>query len=42
VRHDSLQRTSFMPGVIMAVKQVIGRPGLTAGLETLLDLPPTA
>jgi 4-hydroxy-tetrahydrodipicolinate reductase len=39
LRHDSLQRTSFMPGVILAVKEVIGRRGLTVGLEPLLDLP---
>ncbi len=38
IRHDSSQRVSFMPGVIMAVKAVISRPGLTVGLEPLLDL----
>jgi 4-hydroxy-tetrahydrodipicolinate reductase len=39
IRHDSPQRVSFMPGVVLAVKSVIGRPGLTVGLEPLLGLP---
>jgi 4-hydroxy-tetrahydrodipicolinate reductase len=38
IRHDSLQRTSFMPGVLLAVRAVASRPGLTVGLEPLLDL----
>ncbi|HLT17570.1 MAG TPA: 4-hydroxy-tetrahydrodipicolinate reductase [Acidimicrobiales bacterium] len=38
IRHDSFDRTSFMPGVILAVKRVHERPGLTIGLDTLLDL----
>ncbi|MDP9074535.1 MAG: 4-hydroxy-tetrahydrodipicolinate reductase [Actinomycetota bacterium] len=38
IRHDSYDRSSFMPGVIMAVKAVAGRPGLTVGLENLLGL----
>ncbi len=41
IRHDSIDRSSFMPGVLMAVKAVSTRPGLTVGLEALLDLPPT-
>jgi 4-hydroxy-tetrahydrodipicolinate reductase len=40
IRHDSLDRTSFMPGVLLAVKAVAGRPGLTVGLEGLLGLHP--
>lgn len=40
IRHDSTDRASFMPGVLMAVRAVMGRPGLTLGLEPLLDLPP--
>jgi len=36
IRHDSLDRASFMPGVLLAVRQVAGRPGLTLGLEHLL------
>jgi 4-hydroxy-tetrahydrodipicolinate reductase len=38
LRHDSYDRTSFMPGVLLAVKEVPKRPGLTIGLDTLLDL----
>jgi 4-hydroxy-tetrahydrodipicolinate reductase len=40
LRHDSLDRAGFMPGVLLAVRQVPSRPGLTVGLEPLLDLPP--
>lgn len=39
IRHDSTDRSSFMPGVLMAVRSVMTRPGLTVGLEPLLDLP---
>ena len=38
IRHDSYDRASFMPGVVLAVKAVTGRPGLTVGLAPLLDL----
>ena len=38
IRHDSLDRVSFMPGVLLAVRNVASRPGLTVGLEPLLDL----
>lgn len=38
IRHDSYDRTSFMPGVLLAVKQIAKRPGLTVGLDALLDL----
>jgi 4-hydroxy-tetrahydrodipicolinate reductase len=38
IRHDSLDRSSFMPGVVLAVKAVAGRPGLTVGLDSLLGL----
>ncbi len=38
IRHDSLDRASFMPGVLLAVKKVGHLPGLTVGLEQLLDL----
>jgi 4-hydroxy-tetrahydrodipicolinate reductase len=37
LRHDSLDRVSFMPGVLLAVRKVMARPGLTLGLEALLD-----
>ena len=40
IRHDSTDRSSFMPGVLMAARAVMTRPGLTVGLEPLLDLPP--
>ena len=40
IRHDSTDRSSFMPGVLMAARAVMIRPGLTIGLEPLLDLPP--
>lgn len=38
LRHDSFDRTSFMPGVLLGVRSVLDRPGLTVGLESLLDL----
>jgi 4-hydroxy-tetrahydrodipicolinate reductase len=39
IRHDSLDRASFMPGVLLAVRGVAALPtGLTVGLESLLDL----
>ena len=38
IRHDSYDRTSFMPGVLLAVRAVGNRPGLTVGLEALLGL----
>lgn len=37
LRHDSLDRASFMPGVLLAVRRVPALPGLTVGLEGLLD-----
>jgi len=39
IRHDSSQRVSFMPGVVLAIKAVITRPGLTVGIEPLLGFP---
>ena len=39
IRHDAIDRSSFMPGVLLAIKAVSTRPGLTLGLESLLDLP---
>jgi 4-hydroxy-tetrahydrodipicolinate reductase len=38
IRHDSLERASFMPGVVLAVKKVPSLRGLTVGLEHLLGL----
>jgi 4-hydroxy-tetrahydrodipicolinate reductase len=36
LRHDAFDRSAYMPGVLLAVKAVAGRPGLTVGLEPLL------
>jgi 4-hydroxy-tetrahydrodipicolinate reductase len=38
IRHDSVDRVSFMPGVLLAVRQVLSRPGVTVGLESLLNI----
>ena len=38
LRHDSFDRASFMPGVLAGVRAVPTRPGLTVGLENVLDL----
>ncbi|MEX2275976.1 MAG: 4-hydroxy-tetrahydrodipicolinate reductase [Actinomycetota bacterium] len=38
IRHDAMDRNSFMPGVLLAIKAVSTRRGLTIGLEPLLDL----
>ena len=37
IRHDSYERSSFMPGVLMAIRAVKQRPGLTIGLGPLLE-----
>jgi 4-hydroxy-tetrahydrodipicolinate reductase len=37
IRHDSYDRASFMPGVLLAVRAVLTRPGLTVGLGPLLS-----
>jgi len=39
IRHDSLHRSSFMPGVLLGVRRIGQSPGLTIGLEHFLDLP---
>jgi len=38
IRHDSLDRASFTPGVLVGVRQIAANPGLTVGLEQFLDL----
>jgi 4-hydroxy-tetrahydrodipicolinate reductase len=38
IRHDSFDRSSFMPGVLLGVRTVASRPGLTVGLEHYLGL----
>ena len=42
IRHDSMDRNSFMPGVLLAVRKVPTTRGLTVGLEPLLGLEATA
>jgi 4-hydroxy-tetrahydrodipicolinate reductase len=37
IRHDSYDRQSFMPGVLLAIRSVVRRPGLTIGLGPLLE-----
>jgi len=38
IRHDSIDRTGFMPGVLLGIRNVGQRPGLTFGLEHFMDL----
>ncbi len=38
IRHDTINRECYMPGVILAIKQVVQRKGLTYGLDVLLGL----
>ncbi|MGC4932669.1 4-hydroxy-tetrahydrodipicolinate reductase [Gordonia sp. DT30] len=38
IRHDSMDRTSFVPGVLLGVRSIADRPGLTVGLDDLMDL----
>lgn len=38
IRHDSIDRTGFMPGVLLGVRKVVTTPGLTFGLEHFLNL----
>ena len=38
IRHDSLDRTSFVPGVLLGVRGIVDRPGLTIGIEPLMNL----
>jgi len=37
IRHDSIDRSSFMPGVVLACEKVVSRSGLIIGLENLMD-----
>lgn len=41
IRHDAVDRVSFMPGVLLAIRAVPARPGLTLGIDSLLDAVPT-
>jgi 4-hydroxy-tetrahydrodipicolinate reductase len=36
IRHDTIDRTSFMPGVVLAIREVMNRQGLIVGLENLM------
>jgi 4-hydroxy-tetrahydrodipicolinate reductase len=38
LRHDSMNRSSFMPGVLLGVRRIVSAPGLTFGLENFMDL----
>jgi 4-hydroxy-tetrahydrodipicolinate reductase len=38
IRHDSLDRASFMPGVLLGIRNIAGRPGLTLGIDELLGI----
>jgi 4-hydroxy-tetrahydrodipicolinate reductase len=37
LRHDTTDRSAFMPGVVLAIRAVADRPGLTVGLDALLE-----
>ena len=37
IRHDSIDRASYMPGILMAVRAVGDLDGLVIGLENLMD-----
>lgn len=37
IRHDSINRAGFMPGVLLGVREVIKHPGLTIGLEKYME-----
>ncbi|GAB2750596.1 4-hydroxy-tetrahydrodipicolinate reductase [Nocardioides pakistanensis] len=38
IRHDSMDRLSFMPGVLLGLRSIAGAPGLTVGLEEFMGL----
>jgi 4-hydroxy-tetrahydrodipicolinate reductase len=38
IRHDSFDRMSFMPGILLGIRRIGAMPGLTVGLEPLLEL----
>ena len=38
IRHDSIDRTSFVPGVLLGVREIAAHPGLTVGLDQFMDL----
>jgi 4-hydroxy-tetrahydrodipicolinate reductase len=38
IRHDSMDRVSFMPGVLLGLRSIASAPGLTVGLEEFMGL----
>ncbi len=38
IRHDAIDRSSFMPGVVLAIKEIAGCSGFTYGLDKLIDI----
>ena len=38
LRHDTLDRSCYMPGVVRCIRDVVARPGLVIGLENVLAL----
>lgn len=38
IRHDTMDRASFVPGVLLGVRSIASRPGLTIGLEAFMEL----
>ena len=38
IRHDSIDRSGFMPGVLLGIRNIANHPGLTHGLDDFLDL----
>jgi 4-hydroxy-tetrahydrodipicolinate reductase len=38
IRHDTIDRTSFMPGVVIACKKIAVHQGFTLGLDTFLNI----
>jgi 4-hydroxy-tetrahydrodipicolinate reductase len=37
IRHDSFDRESFMPGVLLAIRNIAKKPGLTIGIDDLIN-----
>jgi len=37
IRHDSFDRESFMPGVLLAIRNITKKPGLTIGIDDLIS-----
>jgi 4-hydroxy-tetrahydrodipicolinate reductase len=38
IRHDTIDRSSFMPGVVLACKKIAEHPGVTLGLDSFLGI----